>query len=220
MGSNFINDTGTSIGLYSDVARETLIVCVQCSGVLCLCWGPQGCSAVFMGLIQPACRVRLLWKVSMMALNWMILIFLNTCTILSGQSLFLGWQSVSRCLPLSRGAFTLRAAAIDHFGHRLFHRVFQQFIEESDKITSPGMRMPNSCQADALIQSASRMSPRPRLILSINNPADSSLFFSNKEMDYTACLKANNLPSLPLPLPDSHWPPNEWMRAICHRCPR
>lgn len=57
-----------------------------------------------------------------------------------------------------------------------------------------GIRAANSCQTDALIQWASRLSPRPRLILSINNPADSSLFFSNKEMDYTARLKANKLP--------------------------
>lgn len=81
-----------------------------------------------------------------------------------------------------------------------------------------GIRAANSCQTDALIQSASRLSPRPSLILSINNPADSSIFFSNKEMDYTGRLKANKLPSLRLPLADSHWPPNEWMRRICHRC--
>lgn len=72
-----------------------------------------------------------------------------------------------------------------------------------------GIRAANSCQTVALIQSASRLSLRPSLILSINNPADSSLFFSNKEMDYTARLKANKLPSLRLPLADSHWPPNE-----------
>lgn len=83
-----------------------------------------------------------------------------------------------------------------------------------------GIRAANSCQTHALIQSASRLSPRPSLILSINNPADGSLFFSNKEMDYTARLKANKLPSLRLPLADSHWPPNEWMRRICHRCLR
>lgn len=57
-----------------------------------------------------------------------------------------------------------------------------------------GIRAANSCQTDAFIQSASRLSPRPHLILPINNPADSSLFFSNKEMDYTARLKANKLP--------------------------
>lgn len=83
-----------------------------------------------------------------------------------------------------------------------------------------GIRAANSCQTDKLIQSASRLSPRPSLILSINNPADSSLFFSNKEMDYMARLKANKLRLLPLALADSHWAPNEWMRRICHRCLR
>lgn len=72
-----------------------------------------------------------------------------------------------------------------------------------------GIRAANGCQTDALIQSASLLSPRPSLILSINNPATSSFFLSNEEMDYTARLKANKLLSLLLSLADSHWAPNE-----------